>query len=360
MGWLGVILAMLGGAALAVLAIALFGRELIPAVQPDSARVAAAETKLDAVGRDVAALRDRVGQTAQASDAGAIEQRLAELGKTIEASNGRVEALEKQVGELADKVQASGGDQSAVAALASRVDAIEQGGSTADAVAKLDKRIAEMDARLGKVATREQLDAVATKVPEAVDKAVKPLDGRVAALESALKARPVGDPAARNLVALGALEQALDAGRPFAAELDAVKASSSNGELSALDPVAASGVPTRPALARELSGIMAGLPAQKAAENASLFDKFVASAGSVVKVTPKDPGSTQTENPRARVAALAAAGDVEQALAARESLDPEAQAATADWAGKATARVAAEKAVAGARTAALARLAATE
>ncbi|MFL1877165.1 hypothetical protein ACIKT0_18840, partial [Hansschlegelia beijingensis] len=325
---LGVIFAMLGGAALAVLTIALFGRDLIPAVQPDDARVAAAERKLDALGGEVAALRDRAGQSAPAGDAGAVDERLAEVGKTIEATNARAEALEKQVAELTAKVESSppGADQpavdpSAVATLTSRIEAIEQRGSPADAVAGLDKRVTDLDGRisdldgkvaalggrLDKVATAEQLDAVSAKVPETVAEAVKPLDGRVASVESALKARPAGDPAARNLVALGALEQALDAGRPFAVELDAVKTSTSNGELTALDAFAASGVPTRAALAQELAGIMAQLPAEKPAESASLFDKFVASAGSVVKVTPKDAGSA-AENPRAQVAALATAG----------------------------------------------------
>ncbi|MBB3973864.1 COG4223 family protein [Hansschlegelia beijingensis] len=356
--------------------IALFGRDLIPAVQPDDARVAAAESKLDALGGEVAALRDRAGQSAPpAGDAGATDERLAEVGKTIEATNARAEALEKQVAELTAKVESSpqGGDQSAVAALASRLEAVEQRGSAVDAVAGLDKRVTDLDGRisdldgrvaalggrLDKLATAEQLEALTAKVPETVAEAVKPLDGRVASVEGALKARPAGDPAARSVVALGALEQALDAGRPFAAELEAVKTSTSNGELTALDAFAASGVPTRQALAKELSGIMAQLPAEKPAESASLFDKFVASAGSVVKVTPKDAGSA-TENPRARVAALAAAGDVEQALAARQGLDQEAQAATAGWAEKATARIAAEKAVEGARAAALARLSATE
>ena len=381
MGVLGVIFAMLGGAALAVATIALFGRDLIPAVQPDDARVAAAESKLDALGGEVAALRDRAGQSAApAGDAAATDERLAEVGKTIEATNARAEALEKQVVELTAKVESSpqGGDQpavdqSAVAALASRLEAVEQRGSAVDAVAGLDKRVTDLDGRiadldgrvaalggrLDKLATAEQLEALTAKVPETVAEAVKPLDGRVASVEGALKARPAGDPAARSVVALGALEQALEAGRPFAAELEAVKTSTSNGELTALDAFAASGVPTRQALAQELSGIMAQLPAEKPAESASLFDKFVASAGSVVKVTPKDAGSA-TENPRARVAALAAAGDVEQALAARQGLDQEAQAATAGWAEKATARIAAEKAVEGARAAALARLSATE
>ncbi|GLK66471.1 hypothetical protein GCM10008179_01090 [Hansschlegelia plantiphila] len=363
-GALGLLAAALGGAALAVLVIALFGREIIRS--DDAARVAAAESKLDGVGRDVAALRKQIGQTAQSSDANAIEQRVAELGQTVEAANGRVGGLEQQLRDLAEKAAQPSIDPAAVALLAGRLDGVDirlKDTATTEALGALEERLTAAESQAKAAPTAQQIAAIDARVAgvgQTVTDAVKPFDDRISALEAALKARPVGDPAARQVVALGALEQAVDAGRPFPAELAAVKASFQNGELSGLDPYAASGVPTRAALAAELSRILGELPSPKVAQDESVFGRFVASAGSIVKVSPKNASEAGAGDPRQRLAALAAASDLEQAIAAREALDGAAQDATADWAKAATARVAAEKALAGARSAALARLAATD
>ncbi len=363
-GAVGLLAAALGGAALAVLVIALFGREIIRS--DDAARVAAAESKIDGVGRDVAALRKQIGQTAQSSDANAIEQRVAELGQTIEAANGRVGGLEQQFKDLTEKAAQPSVDPAAVALLAGRLDGVDirlKDAATTEALGALGERLAAAESQAKAAPTAQQIAAIDARVAgvgQTVTDAVKPFDDRISALEAALKARPVGDPDAREVVALGALEQAVDAGRPFAAELAAVKASSQNGQLSGLDPYAAAGVPTRTALAAELSRILGELPSPKLAQDESVFGRFVASAGSIVKVSPKNASDAGAGDPRQRLAALAAAGDLEQAIAAREALDSAAQDATADWAKAATARVVAEKTLAGARSAALARLAATD
>lgn len=377
-GILGLLAAAIGGAAIAVVVVSVFGTSLISAPEPDMTRVTAVETRLDGVGRDldgvgrdVAALRGAVGKSPETSDTGAIEGRIAELGRTIEASDGRIGSVETELKGLSEKVAQPVAappaiDMDALGMVANRIEALEhrmQTVPTIDTIAALSGRVDETDAQAKDAPTKDQVAAIEQKVGgvgPAIEKSLKPLGERVAAVESALKARPVGDPAARQVVALGALGQALDAGRAFVAELSAVQASSQNGELSGLAPFAQAGVPTRATLAAELAGILAGLPAEKAGENASVFSRFVANAGGLVKVTPKETGSSATSDPRARLVALAAAGDIDQAVAAREAADDAAKAATADWAKQATARVAADKALDGARTAALARLGAGE
>jgi hypothetical protein len=366
-GLLGLAAATLGGAALGVLVVALFGRELLGLQPPDLSRVAAAEAKLDAVGADVAALRDQIGRTAQASDTSAIETRVAELGKTVETAAGRTESLETEVRGLGEKV-ANPQPDPAINLMAGRLDGLElrfQSTPTLDAVAGLDARLTNLEIRVKDAPSAQALNELRGRidaVPAAFGEALRPLNERIGAVDAALRARPVGDPAARLVVALGALNQALDAGRPFANELAAVKAAGApEAAISSLESAAGKGVPTRAALSSELSKLMAGLPPLKSEQTASVFDRFVASAGSVVKVRPADaPQGSEPNEVRMRIAAAAEAGDVEAAFADQPALDEAAKAATAEWADKAKARFAAEKAVADARAGALARLAAND
>ncbi|MFC7052330.1 COG4223 family protein [Hansschlegelia quercus] len=365
-GYGSVIAAALGGAALAVLAIALFGRDLIPAATVDDSRVAAAEAKLDAMSGDLAGIRGQIGQSAQSSDTGALAKQLEEIGQTVTTTGGRMDAVEGQVKQIAEKVAQPAVDPASVAMLAGRLDGVDvrlRDVATADAVGALQARVAGAETKADAAASAQQIAAIEARVAsvdKTVSQAIEPFDKRLSAIESMLKARPVGDPVARQVVALAALEQALEAGRPFPAEFAAVKASSDLGELAALEPFAASGAPTRSALSAQLSSILAGLPAEKPAEGASVFSRLVANAGGIVKVTPKESPGAGSSDARSRLAALAASGDLEQALAARESADETVKAATADWAKTASVRLAAETALTGARGAALSRLAAID
>jgi len=334
-GVLGLAVSALFGAAIALGVVALYGQELIGGDGTQSTRVAAVESKIDAVGRDVAALRDRAGQAAQTADTSAIEARISELARTIDGSGARVAALEGEIRGLAGQEQTPTVDPAAVDALAKRVDGLES--------------------KIAEAPTREAIAELGARI----DAAVKPLDEKIAALDAALKARPVGDPAARLVTAFAAIDQAVAAGRPFPTELAAAKAA--GGDVAPLEPYAAGGAPTKAALGAELRDVMAKLPPLKPAADASVFDRLVASAGSVVKVTPATaPAGSSPADVRARLAAKASAGDVEGALADIEALDPDAKAATAAWADKAKARLAADEALATARTAALARLGATD
>ncbi|MDR4307396.1 hypothetical protein IHQ68_12290 [Chelatococcus sambhunathii] len=369
-GVLGLIFAALGGAAFALIGVALFGKELIGVAQPDASRVQAVEAKLNAVGGDVAALRSDVSKLKPA-DTSPIETKLSDLSKSSEATGGRVAGLEDSLKALTEQVAKEPPQDPAIPVLSGRIDGLElrfQNTPSPQELAVLGGRMAGFEARLKELPGKDQLADLTVRIEDLgqtvdgigqkISAAVAPVSARVDQLATALKERPKGDPVARLVVALGALDQALAEGRPFAPELDAVK--SANGEtsdLAALDPHAAKGLPTREALGAELAADIAKLAPVKQEPSGSVFDRFVASAGSVVKVTPKDAaGGTDPAALRARVAALGSAGDLEGALAARGSLDEQARAATEDWAQRASARVSAEKAIGSARTAALARL----
>lgn len=369
-GPLGVVAAAIGGAAIAVIVIAAFGKQLIGLPEPDSTRVSAAEAKLDGVGRDVAALREQLAKTAQSTDTSAIDARLGEMAKSIEASNGRVGGVEAELKSLSDKVSQPPAPDPAVAVMAGRVDGLDlrlQSAPTVDALNVLGGRIAGIEARTTDLPTKDAVADVANRITAmgaAVEGVGQKIDAATAPLKTQidqLAAQPKGDQSARLVVALGALDQALSDGRPFVSELAAAKAATGGGELSALDGAAAKGLPTREALGAELSAILGKLAPPRSSEPQSVFQRFVANAGGVVKITPQ--GGAAGSDPAAardRVAAMGAAGDVAGALAARGALDEAARAATDAWAQTATQRLAAESAVAGARTAALARLSAND
>lgn len=369
-GVLGMSVAALGGAALALIGVALFGKELIGVAQPDSSRVQAVEAKLNAVGGDVAALRSDVARIKPA-DTSQIETKLGALSQAAEATAGRVAGVEGGVKALAEQVAKAPPQDPAIAVLAGRIDGLElrfQNTPSPQELAILGGRMAGFEARLKELPGKDQLADLTVRIEDLgqmvdgigqkVAAATAPIAARVDQVAAALKERPKGDPDARVVVALGALDQALTEGRPFAPELNAVKAASGEtAELAPLDSHAAKGLETREALGAELAAEIAGLAPVKSEQTGSILDRFVASAGSVVKITPKDAAAgSDPAAVRARVAALGSTGDLEGALAARGSLDEQARAATEDWAGRASARVSAEKAIGSARAAALARL----
>lgn len=369
-GVLGLFFAAIGGAALALVGVALFGKELIGVPQPDGSRVQAVEMKLNAVGGDVAALRSDIAKVKPA-DTSSIETKLGDLSKSAEATGGRVAGLEDSLKSLTEQAAKAPAQDPAIPVLSGRIDGLElrfQNTPSPQELAVLVGRIAGLEARFKELPGKDQLADLTVRIEDLgqtvdgigqkISEATAPVSARVDQIAAALKERPRGDPGARLVVALGALDQALTEGRPFAPELGAVKAANGDtAELAALDPHAAKGLPTREALGAELAAEIAKLAPVRQEPPGSVLDRFVASAGSVVKVTPKDgAGGSDPAALRARVAALGSAGDLDGALAARGSLDEQARAATEDWAQRASARVSAEKAIGSARTAALARL----
>lgn len=369
-GFFGMLVSALAGAALALLGVALFGKELIGVAQPDMTRVNAVETKLGSIGTDIAALRADLAK-AKPIDTSAIEAKIGDLSKSLDDAGGRVGGVETEVKALSERMAKPAAQDPAIAVLAGRIDGLElrfQDAPTPEQLSVLTSRIAGIEARTKDLPSRDALADFSVRlddlgetvdgVGQKIGAATAPLSSKVDQISEALKSRPKGDPTARLVVALGALDQALGEGRPFVAEFEAVKAAAGeNAELAPLGAQAAKGLPTREALGVDLAAEMAKLAPVKPAPSGSIFERLAASAGGVVKITPK--GAATGSDPaalRARVAELGASGNLEGALAARGSLDEAARAATEEWATLASARVSAENAIGSARAAALARL----
>ena len=279
----------------------------------------------------LAALERAVQSGAAGPDAGlaAIEQRLADIEKSVaggpdlagEETARALAALQPEIGRLG-----AGAED-----LAGRVTALEGGLSglvDPQMVAALSGRV-------------EQLASV-------IDESTAPQT--VAALKSAL--------AAESLAA------AITAGRPFAAELAILQSEEDGGpDLAAIAPYAAQGLPDAAALAAEFEALIPSLrppePERPSVpESAGLVDRLLASARNVVEVRPAGPSAGGQLMRQAGAILQALNGNnLKGAQAAWQGLPVEARQASAGWAAKLQARLAADALAGWLRTEALSRLA---
>jgi hypothetical protein len=172
--------------------------------------------------------------------------------------------------------------------------------------------------------------------------------------ERATEARAVGsaDETRATPIALvaQAVARAVDDGRPYAADLDTLKALGAEpGALARLQPLAATGAPTPAALKAQWDAVSNDvLAAVKPAAAGSLLDRLGSHALSVVQV--RRVGAAEGDDPGALVTQVDSAldaGDVADALAAWTKLPQAGRDRSADWAAAAKARVEAADAAQG-------------
>jgi len=182
---------------------------------------------------------------------------------------------------------------------------------------------------------------------------IEPLAARIMALENAVKglaaataaAAGANDRAARLTVAAEALRAAVESGRPYQSELNAVRSLGVDAQATtALEPFAASGVPSATALARELEALAPAL--QEASEprsgDATFIERLKSNAQKLVRVTPLNaPAGNDPQAVIDRIRLDAAHADISTALADLNALPDAAKPLAAAWSKKAGAREAA-------------------
>ncbi|MFG1478875.1 hypothetical protein V5F53_09430 [Xanthobacter sp. V4C-4] len=310
-------------------------------MSPLTARIAVLEARPVADPAALAALRQGLSQAdarfrdldaalaalkaASASAASAAAGAPAPNVDALKAALAKIEAAQAKTEASLARTDAAVGDVNArVAALKTAQDAVQAAVGAAAATATATAQQAQV---LG-----PRLDALTTHV-ETV---------RKQAADAAAASSAVNRTAAALLV-LGTLKQAVDAGRPFAAELDAARALV-GARVAALDPfaaVAATGFPELPKLADRLAvagnAAIDGLapPVEAPAPDATLVTRFLASAQTLVKVRPA--GSEDPESLRGtlnRAVAAVRAGDLASALATLKQLPAPVQEKLATVAGE--------------------------
>jgi hypothetical protein len=255
-----------------------------------------------------------------------IDQRLGELAQRQTALEDRLTRLEQHPANSAQTAQQQE-QAAALQQLADRVGALEQRPAAsgdaaqlapvAESVGKLSQSEAELGARIDKLEARGAAAA----------------DSR-------------GDEAL--LLALGQLRAALDSGRPFGAELAAVRALAQHRPelrqpLEALAGAAAAGIPATAALAQRFTQEVAPalLRVAEPPESDSLRDRILAKLRSLVVVHRIGNASDPLESAVERAEAALGRNDLAGAAKALEALPPHAASPAADWLAAAHQRLAA-------------------
>ncbi len=207
---------------------------------------------------------------------------------------GRIDTAAAAVAELQNAARASSGDHGEIAKLADRIAALE----------KMDRAVAD---QLAKNAA------------------------------SAANDRPV-----RFALAASALRATFERGEPFAAELAAVKPLTADAPtLAAIEPFAASGVPSAATLGRELLAVVPVMQraAGTAPRDGGILDRLQANAEKLVRVRPIEAVPGEDANAiLSRIEVKAAHADIAGALAELAKLPPAVRAPALAWIAKAEAR----------------------
>jgi hypothetical protein len=331
---------LIGIIALAAIAGALWYNGFIPGHENSPSVAAAPSAAPDAANGDLAARLDKIERALQTPP----QQSPAQMPPALANRLGAAEAQNKSLAE-------------SITALKQRVDDVAAASQNA-------AKQASAAAAAANAAQSGLKDSVQDTVKEAVHSAdqsgalrsdLATLNDRVASLENAVKAlsekethadasAPANDQALRLALAASALRGEVERGAPYRSELDAAKALGADQEsLAALDPFAATGVPSAHALARELAALAPELRRNAVTTSDTTFlGKLEANAEKLVRFTPINaPAGNDPAAVTARVAIDAAHDDIAAALTDIAALPDKAKPLAADWAKKAQAREAA-------------------
>jgi hypothetical protein len=237
------------------------------------------------------------------------------------------------------------------------------------AVKSLNDQLAELNGHVDDVTGAAQNALTQAKAASAAADAVKSaaqsaaqggvarsdldaLNARIATLDSAIKKltddiahqpRSADDRAARLTVVAEALRAAVDRSAPFQAELAAVKSlGADQNAIAALEPFAATGLPSAAALAHELAALVPALQQAVAPVSNSFLGRLEANAKNLVQITPIDaPAGDDPASVVTRIDVEAERADIAAALIDIGKLPDAAKPVVAAWAQKAQARQAA-------------------
>jgi hypothetical protein len=331
--------ALLGAAAMAGIAAALWFTGLIPSHQgapiatasnesapaappPNPPPSPAAAQNGQIISPDLAARLEKIERAieAQRSDP-ALGNRIAELAAQTKILGDNLAALTRRVDETAAT------SQTAAKQADTALNAADAAKSTSEAAGKDQVR-------------RADIEPLAARIV-ALESAVKGLAAATAPLASA----GANDRTARLSIAAEALRAAVERSAPYQAELRAVQSLGvDQKDIVALEPFAASGVPSAATLGRELAALATAL--QDASEPRSgettFLDRLKSNAQNLVRITPLNaPASKEPQAVVDRIRLDAAHADIGAALTDLKALPDTAKPLVAAWSQRATSREAA-------------------
>jgi hypothetical protein len=347
------------GGLVGVLALA-FAWNKIPTRTTEAPDVSAMQRRLDKLEAQPAPAGDTEALALLDARIKTMEERKIEAPPDLSGLTGRVARLEESLDALAETAK-DGGSVADAAALDAKIGDIErtlqtkidaalgvQEATNTKGLEALQGELAVLKAKLGALA--EAKLAVDESGPSSE---LAALDQRIAKLEVALpdlsKAIGQGAASAKSgaaAIAFANLREAVNAGRPYVAELAAIRSLAPGiGDLGALPGHAETGIPTVPELTRAFQKLAeVSLAAPVSPADGSFLDSVIASAKLAVRIRRIDAGATG-EGPGAVLARAEAhlkQGELTAAVKEVEPLPTPSRDVFASWLDAARARTSAD------------------
>lgn len=321
-----------------------------PALQDLAAKVDAA----------IAAAREEAAtQTAR------LDAKLAELSATARAQGaGTADELKTAVASTTARIAAEVEKRNAE--IAAALEGLRQRLGGVEALR------GEVDGLIGRLGGLEVSNKEAKvdrgRIAETIDATLNGAESRVGKVESSLATLQAGAEAARAAqadavlaVALADLKAAVDAGRPFRAELEVVKrvAPAGGPRLDAVEGLADSGVSSIGRLRDQMPAVLRAMyeAEEASAADDGIFARLKAHAAQIVRVRPVgESAGTDLGAQVSKVEARMVAGDLPGALSTWKALPDKARKASEAWGQALEARVVVDTALAAQMSAVVSKL----
>jgi hypothetical protein len=272
-----------------------------------------------------------------------VVRELASRAPTPVADPKALDELTRRVAKLEAAASSTPPTAASDPALAARIGALEaEVKAMAETIGNLRRRDDEVLAAARDARARADASAAALAELAAAERSqLEALANRVTAVERSEKAAESGDRAVRLALAATALNNAVERGDAFAAELATAKALGADAKLvAALEPFARSGVPSAAALARQFSELAPSLQASGAREG--VLARLQVNAEKLIRIRRVDePAGSDAGAIVARAEAKVSRSDIAGAVSELAQLPPDARAPAEAWIKNVQARIAA-------------------
>jgi hypothetical protein len=338
--------------------------QLIPlrdAAPPNLAPIEARLAKLEEAPPPATANDDSGAVAALAARVKTLEERKVETPQELSDLTARVTRLEETLNALAETAK-DGGSVADAAALDAKFGDLEQKlqgkidsaiaaerSAEAPALESLQSQVAALTAKLGALAEANLNGDGPDVGPQlaGLGQRIGKLEAALPALSTAIDSSAASAKSGAAALAFGNLRAAVAGGRPYAAELAAMRSLMPQPiDLGGLAAHADTGIPRVPELARSFAGIAESRAASApppAPADTSFLDSMIASAKSVVSIRRVGEAAPESESEAGIARAKAALDQRNLAAAVKEveALPASERAAYAQWLDQARARLSA-------------------
>lgn len=203
--------------------------------------------------------------------------------------------------------------------------------------AKLETATGELRGELAEVKKLVEAQGNAPTVAEvnSINRRLAQIEEKVGALAAVPKPDQKSEVQPTEVIALGALRDAIASGSPFTNEMSAVRAilKERASSIASLEKYSQSGLPTVAALAKRFEPIAGKLAnTQPASPDSGVFTRLWNNAGKLVEVRPiGEPQGSDAGSVVARMETKLARGDLASALEESKSLPQQARDQAKDW-----------------------------